>query len=129
MNDFRVNSTFGRIDVEEDGNGAISISQNGQSIRITPDEIQKLAGCLYAYKKDKYPQPATNSTTKPSRSGGSYMSKQKEKFSNAYKPWTPEEEARLKELHDSGMEPKEIGVQLGRNEGSILARLDKISKT
>ena len=122
-NNYRVKSTFGQINVAEDSSGFVRITQNGQSIRIYPDEIQKLAGCLLAYKKEKYPQPKPPDS--PKQTSDSYMSKQKEEHANAYQPWTPEEEDRMKELWKMGYSPKEIGEQLGRNEGAILSRLKK----
>ena len=54
------------------------------------------------------------------------MSKQKEEHPNAYNQWTPEEEARMKELQKMGLSAKEIGERLGRNEGAILSRLNKV---
>lgn len=121
---YRVKSIYGHIDVAEDPGGSVRITQNGQSIRITPDEIQKLAGCLFAYKKKKYPQPPKPDSSK--QAGDSYMSKQKEEHPNAYNQWTPEEEARMKELQKMGLSAKEIGERLGRNEGAILSRLNKV---
>lgn len=120
---YRVKSTFGQIDVAEDPSGSVCITQNGQLIQITPDEIQKLAGCLFAFKKKKYPQPPKPDSSK--HTGDSYMSKQKEEHANAYQPWTPEEEIRMKELWGMGLSAKEIGEQLGRQEGAILSRLRK----
>lgn len=120
---YKVKSTFGQIDVAEDPGGSVRITQNGKSIQITPDEIQKLAGCLFAFKKKKYPQPPKPDSSK--QAGDSYMSKQKEKHANAYQPWTAEDEERMKKLRDMGLSPKEIGEQLGRNEGSITSRLRK----
>lgn len=122
--DYKVKSTFGQINVAEDVSGSVRITQNGESIQITPDEIQKLAGCLFAYKKEKYPQAKTPDSSK--QTGDSYMSKQKEKHAKAYQPWTAEEEERMKKLRDMGLSPKEIGEQLGRNEGAILSRLNKV---
>ena len=41
--------------------------------------------------------------------------------------WTDEEEAQVLALHKSGLKPAKIGEKLGRNSGSIRARLDKMS--
>ncbi len=121
---YMVKSIYGQIDVAEDPGGSVRITQNGQSIQITPDEIQKLGGCLFAFKKKKYPQPKAPKSSK--QTGDSYMSKQKEEHPNAYNQWTPEEEARMKELQKMGLSAKEIGERLGRNEGAILSRLNKV---
>lgn len=122
---FVVKSQYGRISVDEDSTGAVRISQNGESIQIDPEEIQKLGGCLFSYRKKKYSQTATNNPPRRNQTSGSYMSKQKEEHANAYKPWTPEDDARLKELWEMGLDIKEIGEQMGRNEGSIKSRLKK----
>lgn len=120
---YMVKSIYGQIDVAEDPGGSVRITQNGQSIQITPDEIQKLGGCLFAFKKKKYPQPPKPDSSK--QTGDSYMSKQKEEHPKAYQPWTPEDETRMKELWKMGLSAKEIGEQLGRQEGAILSRLKK----
>ena len=44
---------------------------------------------------------------------------------NAGKPWTKEEENRLKELYNRGLSKKEISKELGRTTGSITSRLNK----
>ena len=124
-NSFGIKSQYGRIDVAENYNGTVCITQNGKSIQITPGEIHKLAGCLFAFEKNRHPQNMTNNQAKPSKTGDSYMSKQKEKYPNAYGQWTPEEDARLKELWEMGSSIEEIGERMGRNYGSIMSRLKK----
>ena len=44
---------------------------------------------------------------------------------NAGKPWSKEEEERLKELYKSGLSKKEISKELGRTTGSICSRLNR----
>lgn len=56
----------------------------------------------------------------------SYMDQQKQKFANAYSPWTTEEESALIALYKLGKSVKEIGTILQRNEGSIRSRLKKL---
>ena len=124
--EFKIKSAYGQITVEDDTYDSICLTQNGHTLRITPAEIQKLAGCLFAFRKENYPQLATQKQNKQPQTSDSYMSKQKEQHDNAYKPWTTEEETRLKELWSMGLSPKEIGNKLGRNEGSITSRLKKI---
>ena len=45
---------------------------------------------------------------------------------NAGKPWSLEEETRLKILYDSRMSQKAIAKELGRTPGSISSRLEKL---
>ena len=45
---------------------------------------------------------------------------------NAGKPWSKDEEERLKELYNSGLSKKDIAKELGRTTGSISSRLNKL---
>lgn len=45
---------------------------------------------------------------------------------NAGKPWSKDEEERLKELYDSGLSKKDISKELGRSTGSISSRLNRL---
>ena len=45
---------------------------------------------------------------------------------NAGKPWSKDEEDRLKELYNSGLSKKDIAKELGRTIGSISSRLNKL---
>lgn len=56
----------------------------------------------------------------------SYMEQQKQKFPNAYAPWTPEEERDLLKLHIQGKSISEIASILQRNAGAIRSRLKKL---
>ncbi len=44
----------------------------------------------------------------------------------AYAPWTPEEEAKLRDLHERGLKPKAIAQELGRQVGGVRSRLRKL---
>ena len=48
---------------------------------------------------------------------------------NAGKPWTDEEENRLRELYNRGVSKKEISSQLCRTTGSISSRLARLGLT
>lgn len=56
----------------------------------------------------------------------SYMDKQKQIFTNAYAPWTDDEEQALISLHRLGKTVSEIGAILQRNNGAIHSRLKKL---
>ena len=45
---------------------------------------------------------------------------------NAYKPWKHQEEKKLMDMFDSGVPVSEIAVLLGRSEGGIYSRLQKL---
>lgn len=45
---------------------------------------------------------------------------------NAYKPWLPEDEQRLRQLFEDGVPIPQLCGEFGRNRGAILARLTKL---
>lgn len=47
-------------------------------------------------------------------------------YPNAYRPWSKEEDAKLAKLFNTGEKVKRIGESLGRQTGSIRARLEKL---
>lgn len=53
------------------------------------------------------------------------LEKMREKHPNAYRPWTNEQDATLKQAFLAGVSVKELSKQLGRHEKSILLRLQK----
>ncbi|WP_158857390.1 DUF3276 family protein [Lunatibacter salilacus] len=56
----------------------------------------------------------------------SKMAQTKERFTNAYKPWTNQEDLKLTELFCQGRNSKEISEILQRNEGAINSRIEKL---
>jgi len=45
---------------------------------------------------------------------------------NAYKPWTDEDDKKLIELHNAGMNAKDLSECFKRNKGAIRSRLKKL---
>lgn len=134
--DYKIKSVYGEIEITNNPTGSVCISQNGKKIFVAPTEIRKLAGGLFAFRKEKFPQlvsaeskPKSSSSPKPPMPElkNSFISQQRKQYANAYQPWTPEEEAKLKKLVEQGMEITEICEQLGRNEGSINSRMKKLN--
>lgn len=56
----------------------------------------------------------------------SKMKQTKEKFENAYKPWTDEEDLQLTQLFCEGKLPKELSEIFKRNVGAINSRIEKL---
>lgn len=72
-------------------------------------------------------EPITTSQASTNKiSETSYMDKQKQIFTNAYAPWTDDEEQALISLHRLGKTVSEIGAILQRNNGAIHSRLKKL---
>lgn len=56
----------------------------------------------------------------------SYMKELRDKYPNAYKPWSEEDDKRLTELYNSGKTVKELSDTFLRNKGSITSKLRKL---
>lgn len=56
----------------------------------------------------------------------SKMAQTKEKYANAYKPWTDEEDLKLTALFCEGKKPRDISAILQRNTGAINSRIKKL---
>ena len=54
------------------------------------------------------------------------LAKMREKHPNAYKPWTPADDALLTERFQNGDDLKVLGEKLGRHERSIVMRIQKL---
>lgn len=136
-----VNSTNGRVDINLSDAGVIITQQTeggvAGAISITGEEMEKLAKALFAIKKEAFPvspqSPAISvpsSTNTPNYSNTStpatYIGKMKEKYENAYVPWTTEDENLLNKYYSQGLTVLEIAKLLGRNEGAIISRMKKL---
>lgn len=53
------------------------------------------------------------------------LDKMRAEFPNAYRPWLPEQDEKLKKMFTAGKTVKAISKQLGRHPGSIRKRLEK----
>jgi len=53
------------------------------------------------------------------------IEKMRETYPNAYRPWTTQQDAMLKQEFQNGLSLKELSAALGRHEGSIVIRLQK----
>jgi len=60
-----------------------------------------------------------------SKSWAERIEKMREKHPNAYRPWTNEQDERLKQDFTNGVNTKELSKKLGRHERSVLLRLQK----
>ena len=66
-------------------------------------------------------------TSERRREGKGFDHREKRKHHpRAYERWSPEEEAQLRQLHEQGLEPKEMAAELGRQLGGVRSRLIKL---
>ena len=57
---------------------------------------------------------------------GGRLAQLREKYPNAYRPWSDEDDEKLKELFEGGSTPSQLQKEFGRQKGSIHARLIKL---
>lgn len=50
----------------------------------------------------------------------------RKEFPRAYEPWTREETEKLRSFHEARIDVEEIASRLGRQEGAIISRLEKL---
>lgn len=137
-----INGKYGKIIINSGPNGIIVTQERNniicREIILAPEDMEKLAKALFAKKKEMFPPvpppstPAVSGTQPPKSNaptagtGSSYMEQQKALHSNAYSQWTREEDERLRMLHACGLSVSEIANILGRNEGAIASRKNKL---
>lgn len=77
-----------------------------------------------AMKRDLTPTKKA-ATTKNGSSWSDKIAKMRETYPNAYKPWTDQQDAELKQDFQNGESVSAIAKKMGRHEGSIKMRLAK----
>ena len=108
-------------------------------IVLSPADMEKLAKALFAKKKKMFPPappPSTHAVpstqpTKPnaptaSTGGSSYMAQQKALHKNAYGRWSKDDDDLLRKYHKLGLSVPEMATLLGRNNGAIASRKNKL---
>ncbi len=68
----------------------------------------------------------TATVDKEHKEGGNKLDKLREKFPNAYRPWSDGDDEKLKDMFESGSTPAQLQKEFGRQAGSIRARLIKL---
>lgn len=137
-----INGSFGKIKVNTFDDGAVLTQEkNGVitgSIALSSEDMEKLGKALFAIKKENFPStpPQQKTTGIPfqvpnfgvpqTSSPSNYMEQEKAKHSQAYAPWTTEEEERLKSELTSGKTVPEMMELHQRGKGAIESRLKKL---
>jgi hypothetical protein len=79
-----------------------------------------------AEERAKQPEKMTKKSTKKSASWKDKIEKMRETYPNAYKPWTKQQDADLSLGFTNGESLQQLSKKLGRHEGSIKMRLQKL---
>lgn len=107
---------------------ALTVSQDAQSIDISLRNKAANDQKRFAYLDElSKKRNETIFKTSPKKSSGwsAKISKMRETYPNAYKPWERQQDILLKEKFQNGATVKELSRLLGRHEGSITMRLQK----
>lgn len=110
---------------------------NQMALRVSP-EAQAIDGVLQAQAADarrQYAhlekqaakrQKAPEHSKKTTSTWAEKIEKMRKTYPNAYKPWLASDDADLKQHFQKGKSPKQLSKLLGRHEGSIKMRLQKL---
>ncbi len=75
---------------------------------------------------DHYPVQGFSPAYDVSSSWASTVETQREKYPNAYKPWTAEDDERLRKRHAEGAGVEDLMTEFGRGRGAVVARLARV---
>lgn len=109
---------------------ALSVSDEAKNIDDRLRSRSSADSAKFAHLKEKAERRDLKPAKKSSKSAGSSSWKEKiermrETHPNAYKPWTAQDDAELKQGFQNGRSVAALSKKLGRHEGSIKMRLQK----
>ena len=94
---------------------------------VVPPKKETENDPLFSLSKD-YNKPFTNRKSKGELKEKAFTyDKKREKFKDAYRPWTPELDDELKVLFESDNPISAIATHFGRTKGAVIARLKKMN--
>lgn len=109
---------------------ALQVSEVAQSIDKTLRSSAKTDAAKFAHLKKAAQKRNLEAVVKKKSSGDSSswsekIAKMRETYPNAYRPWSKDDDDKLKQGFSTGVTVKKLSKQLGRHEGSIKMRLQK----
>lgn len=109
---------------------ALRVSEDAQTIdgvlRDKAAADAKRFAILEKKAQERATKPVVETTTSDKKGGwNEKISKMRETYPNAYKPWEDSQDAQLKQEFQQGHSIGELSASLGRHEGSIKMRLQK----
>jgi len=93
---------------------------------IPPEDLEKMHANFVKVSGGHEPTGETRVVKKLVEGEKSKLDTIREKFPNAYRPWSDEDDADLARRFEDGEKPKDIAKAFGRQMGSIRARLIKL---
>lgn len=106
---------------------ALQISEDAQGIDVLLRDHAAKDVKRFAYLEEVARKRETEKPKKIVKASGwsDKITKMRETYPNAYKPWEAKQDAELKEKFLNGSTVKQLSKLLGRHEGSITMRLQK----
>lgn len=107
---------------------ALQVSQVAAELDIDLRRRAKQDSEKFAHLAEQASQRDLSPVKKPTKSGSSWqdkITKMRQTYPNAYKPWQSQDDAGLKTGFQNGKSIAELSTELGRHEGSIKMRLQK----
>ena len=96
--------------------------------KIPPEDLQTMQNnfILACGGSLEATTPAKSTAVEGEKQGSERLTKLREKFPNAYRPWSDADDDKLKDMFEAGNTPAELQKAFGRQKGSIHARLVKL---
>jgi ATP-dependent exoDNAse (exonuclease V) alpha subunit len=107
---------------------ALRVSEDAQNIDILLRERAARDQKKFAYLAEEAKKRSIAVPKKPTKKASGWsekITKMRETYPNAYKPWESKQDSLLKEKFQNGATVKQLSKLLGRHEGSITMRLQK----
>ncbi len=116
---------------------------NGMALRVSPEALRiesdlqeqstqavaAFSDVIAAASVTDYAADTDEPADKPKSAWSEKLSKMRETYPNAYKPWQPDDDAQLQNLHAAGTSLDDLTTTFGRHPGSIKMRLEKLLGT
>lgn len=106
---------------------ALRVSEDAQNIDVNLRDKAARDNKRFAYLEEAAEKRKTEIPNKTAKANGwsEKITKMRQTYPNAYRPWESQQDAQLKEKFQNGATVKELSKLLGRHEGSIVMRLQK----
>lgn len=136
MRENNINVSFGKIMLVED-NGAVVMTLEGYGrvdggIGLTPGDMDKIGRAIFAIRKKWFSNAPSQSKASPLPLSQSHVMPSspyqqiRAIYPQAYTPWSVDDDGRLRQYHAGKKSIPDIASLLGRNEGAIRSRLNKL---
>ncbi len=104
---------------------ALTVSPDALAIDEVLRKSSHEAAKKYEHLRREINQPIKKTAKKPTSNWQEKIAKMRQTYPNAYRPWTKQQDAELRQMFQSGETVEAMSQALGRHKGSIVMRLQK----